>query len=77
MPPLQNRETFEVPITMSIPNIKVTFEIKPDSYEMLKQIQSEFELQDTSKALRVLLDYAATDGDWKEIFGKIRCPRCG
>ena len=62
---------------MGMPNIEVTFEIKPDSYEMLKQIKSQFELQDTSKALRVLLDYAATDGDWQEIFATIRCPRCG
>ena len=29
------------------------------------------------KVLRCLLDYAATDGNWDEIFGKVRCRRCG
>jgi len=57
--------------------IKVTFEINPDAYDMLKTVQDKFELPDTSKALRCLLDYASQDGDWDEIFGKIRCPRCG
>ena len=62
---------------MTLPNIKVTFEIKPDMYDMLKTVQDKYELPDTSKTLRVLLDYAATDGDWEEIFGKVRCSRCG
>ncbi len=57
--------------------IKTTFEVYPDSLEMLKTIQEKYNLPDTSKAVRILLDYAAIDGDWEEIFAKIRCRRCG
>ncbi len=57
--------------------VKVSFEIQPDTYEMLRTIAGRYELPDASKALRCLLDYAATDGDWDEIFGKVRCRRCG
>lgn len=62
---------------MATPNIKVTFEIKPDMYEMLKKVRDKYGLPDTSKAMRVLLDYAADDGDWDEIFATTRCRRCG
>jgi hypothetical protein len=57
--------------------LRVTFEIYPDSYEMLVEIAKKNNMPDASKALRCLLDYAATDGDWAAIFGKIRCRRCG
>ena len=63
--------------TMAAPNTKITFEIKPDSYEMLKKIRDKYELPDTSKAVRILLEYAATDGDWDEIFAQVRCRNCG
>lgn len=56
---------------------RVIFEVYADSYDMLCQIAERYELPDASKALRVLLDYAATDGDWNEIFAKLRCRRCG
>lgn len=56
---------------------KVTFDINPDAYDMLKRIREKYKLPDESKALRCLLDYAATDGDWETIFGKVRCRRCG
>ena len=62
---------------MAGPNTKVTFEIKSDSYDMLKDIKEKYGLPDTSKALRVLLDYVAQDGDWDDIFGTVRCSRCG
>jgi hypothetical protein len=57
--------------------LRVTFEIYPDSYEMLLAIAKQHNMPDASKALRCLLDYAATDGDWSAIFEKIRCRRCG
>ncbi len=57
--------------------VKVPFEIHPDAHEMLQKIAERYELPDASKALRCLLDYAATDGDWDEIFAKVRCRRCG
>jgi hypothetical protein len=56
---------------------RVIFEIYPDSYEMLLEITRRYQLPDASKALRCLLDYAATDGDWQAIFEKTRCRRCG
>jgi hypothetical protein len=57
--------------------IPVTFDINPDAQDMLKRITEKYKLPDESKALRCLLDYAATDGDWGEIFAKMRCRRCG
>ena len=57
--------------------VKVPFEIHPDAYEMLKLVAERYKLPDESKALRCLLDYAATDGDWDDIFAKVRCRRCG
>jgi hypothetical protein len=35
------------------------------------------ELADFSKALRVVLDHAMMDADEDDIFGAIRCRRCG
>jgi hypothetical protein len=57
--------------------IKVAFEIYPDSFDMLLRAGDRYGIADPSKVLRCLLDYAATDGDWDEIFGKVRCRRCG
>ena len=58
--------------------IKITFEINPDSYEMLKSIRDRYKLPDTSKALRCLLNFSASDeADWEIIFEKSRCTRCG
>jgi hypothetical protein len=60
-----------------LPKVRVVFEIYPDSLEMLKDVAQRYEMPDPSKALRCLLDYAATDGDWDEMFKKVRCRRCG
>ena len=57
--------------------INSCFDINVDSKEMLEKIVTDYKLPNTSKALRCLLDYAATDGDWDEIFKKVRCRRCG
>jgi hypothetical protein len=59
-----------------IPKLRVTFEIYPDSWDMLQEIAKRYDMPDPSKALRCLLDFAATDGDWAEIFEKVRCRRC-
>jgi len=56
---------------------EMTFEINTDSGDMLARIVERYTLPDASKALRILLDYTAIDGDWDEIFGKPRCRRCG
>lgn len=54
-----------------------TVAIQDDAMRMLEAAAQRYNLPDAAKALRCLLDYAATDGDWDEIFGRIRCIRCG
>ncbi|MBM3571035.1 MAG: hypothetical protein FJX52_01550 [Alphaproteobacteria bacterium] len=61
----------------ALSKLRVTFEIYPDSYQMLLDITQKYAMPDPSKALRCLLDFAATDGDWKAIFEQVRCRRCG
>jgi hypothetical protein len=53
------------------------FEINTDSKVFLESVTEKYGLPNSSKALRCLLDYAATDGDLDDIFKKIRCNRCG
>ena len=55
---------------------RVAFKIHPDSFEMLLRAAKQYRIPDPSKALRCLLDYAATEGDWDPIFGKMRCRGC-
>jgi len=57
--------------------ISVEFQIQKDLDEMLEYATEKYRLEDKSKALRCLLDFAATDGDWDVIFKEIRCTRCG
>ncbi len=54
-----------------------SFEIEGDQLEWLRLMAREHGLPDASKALRVVLDYAMYDGDEDDIFGSIRCRRCG
>lgn len=57
--------------------MEMTFQVNADAGDMLARIVARYNLPDASKALRILLDFAATDGDWDEIFAKPRCRRCG
>ncbi|MBC8284778.1 MAG: hypothetical protein H8E32_13260 [Nitrospinae bacterium] len=57
--------------------IAVEFEVQEDLVKMLEYASDKYRLGDKSKALRCLLDYAATDGNWDELFKQIRCIRCG
>ena len=57
--------------------ISVEFQIQKDLDEMLEYAVEKYHLEDKSKALRCLLDFAATDGDWDVLFKEIRCNRCG
>jgi hypothetical protein len=52
-------------------------EIEADQLEWLKEMAANHELADFSKALRVVLDHAMMDADEDDIFGSIRCRRCG
>lgn len=62
---------------MSGAKVTASFEINPDMQEMLQRVAQRYDLPDASKALRCLLDFAATDGDWDVIFKTVRCRRCG
>lgn len=57
--------------------IGVEFQVQKDLEAMLEYAALKYKLGDKHKALRVVLDYIATDGDWDEIFQRIRCIRCG
>ena len=54
-----------------------TFEVQQDLVAMLDHAASQYSLSSRDKALRCVLDYVAADGNWDEIFGKVRCMRCG
>ena len=61
---------------MSGEKTTIPVEINVDAEEMLSKIVTQYDLSDTSKAIRCLLDYVEEDGDWDTIFKKIRCRRC-
>jgi hypothetical protein len=55
----------------------VSFEVQEDAVRMLEAAAQKYGFRDKSKALRVLLDYAASNADqWEEIFGEVHCMRC-
>jgi len=53
-----------------------TIEVFEDHLEWLDAMVAKFDLEDRGKAIRILLDYGATDGDADAIFGSIRCRHC-
>jgi hypothetical protein len=56
----------------------VTFEVQQDAVRMLEAAAQKYSLSGKSKAMRVLIDYAASNEDkWEEIFGAVHCMRCG
>jgi hypothetical protein len=62
-----------------MPKSKVTvpYEVEEDQRVWLENMAKQHDLPNPSKALRVLLDHAIEEGDEREIFGKVRCLRCG
>ncbi len=55
----------------------VSFEIEADQQAWLENKAKDHDLPDASKALRVLLDYAMEETEDNDVFGKVRCLRCG
>ncbi len=55
----------------------VSFEVQSDVLSMLDAAAEKYGIASRDKALRAVMDYVATDGDWDEIFAKSRCNRCG
>ena len=57
---------------------EISFEVYSDSEKMLEQIVDKYDLTDTSKALRCLMDYVEEkESEWDEMIATIRCNRCG
>ena len=56
---------------------QTSFEVQADLLAMLDEAASKYNLASRDKALRCILDFVAQDGDWDQIFGKVRCLRCG
>ena len=63
-----------------MPSDKVSheFEIESQQRDWLEEVADEYDFQDESKALRVLLDFAIQDGDKDLIFAdeNMRCRFC-
>ena len=58
--------------------ISIDFEIQQDSIDMLDYFKEKYKLADRSKALRVILDYVASESEEHEnIYSIRRCLRCG
>lgn len=62
---------------MDSKKIDANFEIYEDQLSWMKEMVDKFDLPDAHKALRILVDYARTDGDLDDIFTNIRCTHCG
>lgn len=58
------------------PKVEVSMKLNPDMLDLLEEIRKQYRLRDTSKVVRVLLDYVAEEGDRDAIFKPIRCKRC-
>ena len=51
---------------------EISFEIYSESEKMLEQIVDKYDLPDTSKALRCLMDYVEEkESEWDEMFATI------
>ena len=57
--------------------VNLTFEIQEDQQEWLEDMATNYNLPDSSKALRCILDAAMEEGDFDKIFETIRCRHCG
>lgn len=56
-----------------------TFEARDYQLSFLRDMMEKYGIKDEGKAMRVLLDYAVSDGDLDLIFSKknMRCIACG
>jgi len=58
--------------------VSISAEIEEDHLEWLENITVKFDLPDTDKALRIILDFAMQDNDQDAIFAaeNMRCLHC-
>ncbi len=58
-------------------NIEYTLELKEDQYQFLTEMVDKYSLDDESKALRCLINFAIEESEHQEsIFEEIRCRHC-
>ena len=57
--------------------VEVKLMVHQKQLEWLQEMAKKHHLPDQDKALRVLLDFAAEDGDEAAIFEQLRCRHCG
>lgn len=54
-----------------------SFELNEDAAAWLEEMATQYNLADTDKALRIVLDYVMHEADKDEVFEEIRCNHCG
>ena len=54
-----------------------SFDLNTDHVEWLQKMQQAHGIEDTDKALRIVLDYVMEEADPAVVFGEIRCNHCG
>jgi hypothetical protein len=55
-----------------------SLELEKDMMQFMEQMTAKYELQDVSKAMRCLINYARdVEGVQDDIFAEIRCLNCG
>ncbi len=50
--------------------------VHPKHAAWLEEMVDTYDLADTHKALRILIEYAIQEGDLDTIFTEIRCTKC-
>lgn len=57
--------------------IERAFTVQPGHVKWLEEMAARYEIEDVSKAMRIVLEYAMREGDEETIFEEVRCHYCG
>ncbi len=57
--------------------IERAFTIQPGHLKWLEEMVGKYDVEDVSKALRIVLEHAIQAGDEETIFEEVRCHYCG
>ena len=53
-----------------------SYELNEDVIQWLKEMADNYDLPDSGKALRVVLDYVREEADLDVVFEEMRCTHC-
>ena len=53
-----------------------SYELNEDVIQWLKEMTDQYDLPDSGKALRIVLDYVREEADLDEVFEEMRCNHC-